>query len=101
QELKDWMKVALELSRHSSVYTGLLLTTFMAEGGGRVDVGEEALIESSKSTLDPATFDLQKNVMVPPNSLVADQNMQKERWPKVIKTLERLGLDRFCGHDEA
>ncbi len=32
QELKDWMKKALELSQKSSVYTGILLTTYMAEG---------------------------------------------------------------------
>ena len=31
QELKDWMGKALELSRRSSVYTGVLLTTFMAK----------------------------------------------------------------------
>ncbi|MFI5391994.1 MAG: hypothetical protein ACHQYQ_11585, partial [Bacteriovoracales bacterium] len=34
QELKDWMKVALEISQRSSIYQGLLVTTFMAEGGG-------------------------------------------------------------------
>src|SRR5690606_782809 len=73
QELKDWMAKALELSKRSSVYTGLLLTTFMAEGGGRVNVGEAKELDKNKSTLDPATFDLQKNVMVPPNSLIADQ----------------------------
>ncbi|MBH47745.1 MAG: hypothetical protein CME71_06205, partial [Halobacteriovorax sp.] len=55
QELKDWMGKALELSRSSSVYTGLLLTTFMAEGGGRVEGSEPAQVAKAKSTLDPAT----------------------------------------------
>src|SRR5690606_14935855 len=98
QELKDWMGRALELSKRSSVYTGLLLTTFMAEGGGRVEVGEVAAIDKNKGTLDPATFDLQKNVMVPPNSLVADQTMLKERWPKVISVLEKMALDQISGN---
>lgn len=98
QELKDWMSRALELSKRSSVYTGLLLTTFMAEGGGRVEVGEVAAIDKNKGTLDPATFDLQKNVMVPPNSLIADQTMLKERWPKVISVLEKMALDQISGN---
>ena len=34
QELKDWMKIALEISKKSSVYQGVLLNTFIAEGGG-------------------------------------------------------------------
>ncbi|MFX3675619.1 MAG: thiamine pyrophosphate-dependent enzyme [bacterium] len=97
QELKDWMGKALELSRSSSVYTGLLLTTFMAEGGGRVEVGEPAQVAKAKSALDPATFDLQKNVMVPPNSLIADQTMLQERWPQVIETLKKLALDQCIG----
>lgn len=98
QELKDWMSKALELSKRSSVYTGLLLTTFMAEGGGRVEIGSAKEIDKNKSTLDPATFDLQKNVMVPPNSLIADQAMIGERWPKVLATLEKLALDRISGN---
>lgn len=101
QELKDWMLKALTLSRQSSVYTGLLLTTFMAEGGGRVELGEAAEVEHDKTTLDPATFDLQKNVMVPPNSLIADQTMLKERWPKVIKAIQDLALDQQTGSPDS
>ncbi len=97
QELKDWMQLALTLSRRSSVYTGLLLTTFMAEGGGRVEVKEPAKIDGTKATLDPAQFDLQRNVMVPPNSLLADGRMINERWPKVVATLSQLGLDQISG----
>jgi indolepyruvate ferredoxin oxidoreductase len=46
QELKDWMKEALDISLQTSVYQGLVLTTFMAEGGGRVEVGSEKKIVS-------------------------------------------------------
>lgn len=97
QELKDWMKHALELSRKTSVYQGILLTTYMAEGGGRVQVGEEKKINSEKTTLDPAKFDLSKNVMVPPNSLKADVAMIDERFPKVEKALKELHLDTQFG----
>lgn len=101
QELKDWMKLALELSRRSSVYTGLLLTTFMAEGGGRVEVGEPAEIDSTPVTLDPARFNLSANVMVPPNSLLADREMIERRFPRVREVLKDLALDRTFGKSGA
>lgn len=93
QELKDWMGKALELSRKSSVYTGILLTTFMAEGGGRVETFNHAHVEDTSVELNPSEFDLQKHVMVPPNSLHADVSMINERFPKVYEVLEQLNLD--------
>ncbi len=98
QELKDWMKVALELSLESSVYQGLLLTTFMAEGGGRVELYPEVKIDSELIELDPATFDLSKNVMVPPNSLKADISMINDRFPHVISALKNKNLDQVFGN---
>ncbi len=101
QELKDWMKVALDLSVSTSVYQGVLLTTFMAEGGGRVEMGVEKKIDSELIELDPSTFDLAKNVMVPPNSMRADVTMIKERFPKVIQKLKDLSLDGIFGNKES
>ena len=100
-ELKEWMKVALEISLETSVYQGLLLTTFMAEGGGRVEVGIEKEIDSELISLNPAEFDLSKNVMVPPNSLKADGVMIKERFPKVFEVLKKLSLDKIFGNTDS
>ena len=96
-ELKDWIKVALEISKRTSVYQGVLLTTFMAEGGGRVDIGEEAKVDPSKTHINTSEFDLSRNVMVPPNSLMADVNMVNERFPKVKQVLKELALDKREG----
>ena len=101
QELKDWMSKALELSQESSVYAGILLTTFMAEGGGRVLLGEEKEVSKELVTLDPSTFNLSSNVMVPPNSLVADKEMILNRFPKVKVALEKLALDQISGNDQS
>lgn len=98
QELKDWMAKALELSQESSVYVGILLTTFMAEGGGRVLMGEEKVLSKEPVTLDPSKFNLSQNVMVPPNSLIADKEMIINRFPKVLKALEKLNLDSISGN---
>ena len=48
--------------------------------------------------LNPEEFDLSKNVMVPPNSLKADQSMIVERFPRVEKILAELNLDKIFGH---
>ena len=100
-ELKDWMKIALDISLETSVYQGLLLTTFMAEGGGRVEVGIEKEIDSQLISLNPAEFDLSKNVMVPPNSLKADGAMIKERFPKVLEVLKNYSLDKIFGNTDS
>jgi indolepyruvate ferredoxin oxidoreductase len=101
QELKDWMKIALEISLQTSVYQGVLLTTFMAEGGGRVEVGVEKKIDGTLIELDPSTFDLAKNVMVPPNSLKADVYMINERFPKVYEVLKQQRLDQVFGNTDS
>lgn len=101
QELKDWMKVALEISQKTSVYQGLLLTTFMAEGGGRVEIYPEAKIDSELIELNPEEFDLSKNVMVPPNSYKADVTMITERFPKVYEVLKEFALDKIFGNTKS
>lgn len=98
QELKDWMARALELSQKTSVYTGILLTTFMAEGGGRVEIGEEKILSKEPVTLDPKKFNLSSNVMVPPNSLLADKEMVLNRFPRIKHALAELNLDETFGN---
>lgn len=101
QELKDWMKVALEISRNTSVYQGVLLTTYMAEGGGRISLGDEVKVDGEKKELDTSAFDLGRNVMVPPNSLNADVRMIKERFPRVYDEYARLNMDQTFGDDQS
>ncbi|TNF31778.1 MAG: hypothetical protein EP319_01160 [Deltaproteobacteria bacterium] len=100
-ELKDWIKISLQISKRTSVYQGLLLTTFMAEGGGRVELGEEAKVDPSKVHVNTSEFDLSRNVMVPPNSLLADVSMIKKRFPKVKQVLKELALDTIVGNRES
>jgi indolepyruvate ferredoxin oxidoreductase len=101
QELKDWMKLALKLSKDSSVYSGILLTTFMAEGGGRVEVYPEQVVSKEKVTLDPHKFNLSANVMVPPNSYLADIEMINNRFPRIQQVLAEMSLDQTFGHPTA
>ncbi|WP_084624091.1 thiamine pyrophosphate-dependent enzyme [Oceanospirillum beijerinckii] len=101
QELKDWIAHSLELSQRSSLYAGVLVTTFIAEGGGRVQLGEESEVPNVLTEFDPSTFNLSESVMVPPNSFKADVRMIRERFPKVKKVLKELALDRQFGNAES
>jgi indolepyruvate ferredoxin oxidoreductase len=101
QELKDWMSQALKLSQESTVYIGILLTTYMAEGGGRVEVYDEKKLSNELVTLDPKDFNLSKHVMVPPNSLLADKEMIINRFPKVLEVLAKLNLDQIFGNQKS
>ena len=101
QELKDWIAKALSLSQDTSVYVGILLTTYMAEGGGRVEVYPEKKLDNELITLNPKEFNLSKHVMVPPNSLLADKEMILNRFPKIQGTLAALKLDEIFGNQKS
>ncbi len=101
QELKDWIACAMELSKESSLYCGILLTTYMAEGGGRVETYDYQKVDAELLDIDISGFDLSKSVMVPPNSLNADIDMVKERFPKFITQLSDLKLDIVDGNDNS
>ena len=101
EELKNWVGMALTISRQSGIYQGLILTTPMAEGGGRVEVGEEAIVTKETVELSTEEFDLNKLVMVPPNSLKADKTMNEVRFPQAKKILSSLNLDQSFGVQES
>jgi len=101
QELKDWIKIALEISRESSLYVGVLVNTYMAEGGGRVEIGIEAKVSPEKVHFNPEKFNLAQNVMVPPNSFFADEAMIKKRFPLAEKILKEKKLDQTFGNSNA
>ena len=99
QELKDSIKMAKQISMESSLYCGLLLTTYLAEGGGRVKTLPHKKISGDKNFIETAQFDLSQNVMVPPNSLKADVNMNLNRFPKLKSILRKLDLDKIWGEE--
>jgi len=97
EELKNWIKVAKDLSINSSLYIGVLLNTFLAEGGGRVTLGEISDVKIGPELYDPENFDLSSHVMVPPNSLIADKKMIKTRFPKIEEELKKINLNQIIG----
>src|SRR5262249_2614848 len=62
QEIKDWMKVAFELSEEADLFIAYLLITYTAEGGGSVEVRPNqppnGFSTINKATLDSSTIDV-------------------------------------------
>ncbi|MBI5780326.1 MAG: 2-oxoacid:acceptor oxidoreductase family protein [Rhodocyclales bacterium] len=101
QELKDGIALALTLSRRSSLYVGVVVPTFLAEGGGRVCIRPWTPLPRETARFDPDTLDLTRNVMVPPNSRVADREMIRVRFPRALEVLTQLSLDHCEGDETA
>src|SRR3989441_398692 len=58
QEIKDWIGEALRLSAYSNLVVGYLITTYLAEGGGNVQIYENKSPEISFK--HPITIDISK-----------------------------------------
>src|SRR5207247_10563119 len=71
QEIKDWIGEALRLSVHSNLVVGYLITTYLAEGGGNVQLYENKSPEISFKhpiTLDISKVNIKRKVSIPPNT---------------------------------
>lgn len=71
QEVKDWIKIALELSAHANLYVGYLVTTNQVEGGGTVTVypnRNPAINALHPCELDTAQIPLEETVLLPPRT---------------------------------
>jgi len=71
QEIKDWIRIALELSAHANLYVGYLVTTNQVEGGGTVTVfpNKPPTINAQHPyQLDTAKIPLEETVLLPPRT---------------------------------
>ncbi len=96
QELKDWINLAFKLSRESELYIGYLVTTNQADGGGTVEARVNHFPEVSvqnKTTLDTASFDLERNVLLPPRTWRKEQAIH-ERFERLWASARRHGVNR-------
>ncbi|MBU6399941.1 MAG: 2-oxoacid:acceptor oxidoreductase family protein [Verrucomicrobia bacterium] len=96
QELKDWINLAFTLSRESELYIGYLVTTNQADGGGSVTVFPNqfpAVNTRQQTTLDTATIDFERNVLLPPRTWRKEQNLP-ERFARLWAGARRLGANR-------
>lgn len=97
QEVKDFVDLGLKLSAGSELYTGYVLTTNLADGGGTVICKPNqypSLNTLQKTILETAAIDLNKRVLLPPKTWWQEATLP-ERHQRAIQKARQLGLNRF------
>lgn len=99
QEIKDWVKVGLELSGYSDLYVTYLITTNQADGGGTVEVRPHPDLPISR--INPATLTAEKMiisdmVLIPPHTSMREATLA-ERQDRFLSRVRTLGLNRRHG----
>ncbi len=103
QEIKDWVGEALRLSAFSNLVVGYLITTYLAEGGGNVQVYDNKSPEISFKhpiTLDIANVDIKRKVSIPPNTWNLEKEIIRERFPRVHDYVRQHNLNKILYSDD-
>ena len=99
QEIKDFVDVGFALSRAADLYTGYILTTTLADGGGTVTCRPNHYpLTNTNHPFDLQTdaLNLESRVLLPPRTGRRERELP-ERYAKLHQELIRLGLNRL--HD--
>ena len=97
QEVKDYVDLSFKLSRMADLFVGYVLTTNLADGGGTVLCRPNQypkLTTNERMTLDTATIDLNKRVLLPPKTWWREETLS-ERFERAIAAARALGLNRI------
>jgi indolepyruvate ferredoxin oxidoreductase len=98
QEIKDWVRIAFELSEKSRLYMAYLVTSNQADGGGTVHVSPNEYPDRSthnKVTIDPKSISLDDRVVIPPHTVVKETEVIEYRFPKLLALARDYGLNRI------
>ncbi len=97
QEVKDFVDLALKLSRRSELYAGLIIPTNLADGGGSVECGPNrfpSFNTRQRMTLDTAAIDLDKRVLLPPKTWWQEATLNR-RHADAVRIARELELNRI------
>ena len=98
QEVKDWIGEALRLSAYSNLVVGYLITTYLAEGGGNVQLNPNQSPEISFKhpiTLDISNVDIKRKVSIPPNTWDLEKEIIRDRFPRVHEYVREHDLNKI------
>src|SRR5258708_5638460 len=99
QEVKDWMKVAFELSEEADLFIAYLLITYLAEGGGSVKVypnkPSKGTTTLNKTTIDSSKIDITHSIMLPPHTVPLEKEALEQKFPRLIKAAREKGINKI------
>ncbi len=99
QEIKDWVKVAFELSEEADLFIAYLLITYTAEGGGSVEVypnqPPKGFSTLNKATLDSSKFDITHSIVLPPHTVPLEQEALEVKFPRLLAAARKKGINKL------
>ena len=96
QEMKDWVRLGLDLSQISDLYIAYLVTTNLADGGGTIQVYENRfpLINTNNPTnIDTQAIPTEKTVVLSPRTSEREETLEI-RYEKLIQTARTFGINQ-------
>ncbi|MBK8870087.1 MAG: 2-oxoacid:acceptor oxidoreductase family protein [Elusimicrobia bacterium] len=99
QELKDWIKDALELSGASDLYVTYVVTTNQADGGGSVRCRPNlfpTINHHQKTVLSTSRMPVDRLVMIPPHTSMREATLPA-RFARFLESVRARGLNRAEG----
>ena len=97
QEAKDYVDLAFALSRASTLYTCLLLTTTLADGGGNVRCGPNHYpLTNTRHPFELETdrLDTENTVLLPPRTGRKEEELG-QRFDKLLSAARQRGAHRI------
>lgn len=98
QEIKDWIKVAFELSEEADLFLAYLLITYTAEGGGSVEVypnePPQGATTLNKITVDSSKIDISHSIVLPPHTLSLEKEALEVKFPRLLEAVRKKGINR-------
>ena len=97
QEMKDWIRIAFELSGVSDLYITYLVTTNQADGGATVNVGPHPSLAASarnKAELDTFKMDVRDLVLIPPHTTMRERSLEIRRR-RLFQAVAERGLNKI------
>ncbi|HEY5039639.1 MAG TPA: 2-oxoacid:acceptor oxidoreductase family protein, partial [bacterium] len=99
QEVKDWVKVAFELSEEADLFIAYLLITYTAEGGGSVEVypnqPPKGFSTLNKATIDSSKIDITHSIMLPPHTVPLEKEALESKFPRLLEAVRHKGINQI------
>jgi indolepyruvate ferredoxin oxidoreductase len=97
QEIKDYVRLAFDLSAECQVIVGVVITTTQADGTGVVEVAPNvspAVGPKRRVALDTSAVRVSEAVSLPPYATGLEADLLTRRLPALQGRVDALGLDR-------
>lgn len=95
QELKDWVRLGLDLSKESNLYITYLVTTNIADGGGSVEVRPNrypSINTKMKTEVVTRSIPVEETVILSPRTAVREETLAS-RYEILLQRTRGLGLN--------